>query len=102
MKFSDLPSPGQIRVSQKLRQVATVAISAAEIRNDQSKLPSVDLANFFKAAAKATPGYVADIEVPEGSAIVKSGLQTVAATGTGTKVTLTVANGKITKIELSE
>ena len=40
--------------------------------------------------------------LPATVAVVKSGLQTVAATGTGTKVTLTVAGGKITAITLSE
>ena len=40
--------------------------------------------------------------LPATAAVVKSGLQTVAATGTGTKVTLTVAGGKITAITLSE
>ena len=40
--------------------------------------------------------------LPSTAAVVKSGLQTVAATGTGTKVTLTVAGGKITAITLSE
>lgn len=45
---------------------------------------------------------VSNIKLPTTVAAVTSGLSTVAATGTGTKVTFTVANGVITAITLSE
>ncbi|QIN95116.1 hypothetical protein A2_00440 [Pseudomonas phage BIM BV-45] len=141
MNFSYLPSPGVINCGHELRKVATKAISAAEIRMDQSGLPSPDLTSFFQAALEATPGYTAPPTLPSGSvavkagdtikltnsanapfgagvvtvtdgvvgvkapatvALVKAGLSDIAATGTGTKVTFTVAGGKITAITLSE
>lgn len=46
-------------------------------------------------------GNVLSVRLPSTSAVVTSGLSTVTATGTGTKVTFTVANGVITGIALS-
>lgn len=141
MNFSHLPSPGIINCGHELRKVATKAISAAEIRKDQSGLTSPALVAFFQAALSATPGFVEQPTLPAGSvavkagdtvklansanapfgdavatvtdgvvgvkapatvALVKAGLSDITATGTGTKVTFTVAGGKITGITLSE
>lgn len=52
--------------------------------------------------AVVSAGALTNIKLAATVAPVVSGLQTVAATGTGTKVTLTVAAGKISAIALSE
>lgn len=73
MNFSHLPSPGVINCGHELRKVATKAISAAEIRMDQSGLPSPQLVAFFQASLAATPGYTEPPVLPPGSIAVKNG-----------------------------
>ena len=53
------------------------------------------------ANAVVAGGALSSVNLPATVAAVTSGLSTVAATGTGTKVTFTVANGVITGIALS-
>lgn len=68
---------------------------------------SVVLRNSANTAAAGAAGVaivasnVLTVRLPSTSAVVTSGLSTVAATGTGTKVTFTVASGVITAITLS-
>lgn len=99
MQDYDLKNPGDNQQAQTLRINTARAISIAS--NEAN--PSKALADFLLDAATKAPGYTPPPVVPDPTAaVVKSGLQTVAATGTGTKVTLTVAGGKITAITLSE
>lgn len=95
MKTSSLPSPGHIRIGQKLRQVATTAISAAEIRKDQSGQNSPELVAFFTAALAATPG--APAANPAQTTVTNGQAVTVG----GATYTFTVAGGVITAIVVS-
>lgn len=70
----------------------------ATVKNGDKLTVSGEQITLAVAANALTKAYT----LPATAAVVKSGLQTVAATGTGTKVTLTVAGGKITAITLSE
>lgn len=92
MKFSTLPSPGQLRVGQKLRQITTTAISAAEIRKGQSGLNSPELVAFFTAALAATPG------APGQNPLVASVTNGQKVTTGGVTYELTVADGQLTAI----
>lgn len=55
----------------------------------------------YTVAATVADRTVTEVALPATEAIVRSGLHAIAATGTGTKVTFTVAAGKITAITLS-
>lgn len=55
----------------------------------------------YSVVATVADRAVTEVALPATDAIVRSGLHAVAATGTGTKVTFTVAAGKITAITLS-
>lgn len=70
----------------------------ATVKNGDKLTVSGEQITLAVANSTLTKAYT----LPATAAVVKSGLQTVAATGTGTKVTLTVAGGKITAITLSE
>lgn len=70
----------------------------ATVKNGDKLTVSGEQITLAVAANVLTKTYT----LPATAAVVKSGLQTVAATGTGTKVTLTVAHGKIAAITLSE
>lgn len=100
MQDYDLKYPGINQQAQTVRRNVAQALSNAH--NEVN--PSKELADFLLDAATKAPKYTkpAPDPLPATAAVVKSGLQTVAATGTGTKVTLTVAGGKITAITLSE
>lgn len=95
MNFSTLPSPGIINCGYELRKVATKAISAAEIRKDQSGLTSPELVAFFQAALSATPGYV-DPGAPNPAEAKVTNGQTL--TFNDTEFTFTVVAGAITDI----
>lgn len=95
MNFSYLPSPGIINCGHELRKVATKAISAAEIRKDQSGLTSPALVAFFQAALSATPGYV-DPGAPNPAEAKVTNGQTL--TFNDTEFTFTVVAGAITNI----
>lgn len=99
MNFSHLPSPGIINCGHELRKVATKAISAAEIRKDQSGLTSPALVAFFQAALSATPGYV-DPGAPNPAEAKVTNGQTL--TFNGTEFTFTVVAGAITSIVVAE
>lgn len=67
MKASDLPTPGNLRISQKLRILAAQAISAAEQRAIYGGT-SPELAEFFAACSAAIPGAVTPpVEDDEGA-----------------------------------
>lgn len=63
---------------------------------------SADVVVGAAATLTVVDNVLTNAKLPATTAAVISGLSTVAATGTGTKVTFTVANGVITAITLSE
>lgn len=101
MQASDLKFPGGFTSAQTIRREVAHEISQLEISAAAGSPVDPSLAAFLADAAAKTPGFVPGGDLPATVATVTSGLSTVAATGTGTKVTFTVANGVLTGIALS-
>lgn len=85
----------------KLKNVKLPATTAAVVTGSTVAVQNSAGAAVGTGSVTVSAGGVSNVKLPATVATVTSGLSTVAATGTGTKVTFTVANGVITGIALS-
>lgn len=96
MRTDELPSPGTLRISQKLRVLAAQALGALEIRKDNGGTDS-QLSAFFRACAERAGAVVA------GAAQVVNGAAANVKNSAGTKTvsgTAAVTSGTLTQINL--
>lgn len=102
MRATTLLKPGKFSNSERLRRDVAVAIGNVEVAVAHGATgQGVELSRFLADAAGKVPGG-AGVTLPANQAIVTSGVALpVAATGTGTTVTITVAGGVITTVALS-
>lgn len=102
MRATTLRKPGEFSNSERLRRDVALAISNVEVAKAAGATGQGSaLAAFLSDAAQKTPDYAAPA-LPGNQAIVTSGVVlSPTVTGTGTKATLTVANGVVTAVTLS-
>lgn len=99
MRTSDLPSPGRLRISQKLRVLSAQALGALDIRKDNGGSDVDGLGAFFRACAEKAGAVVA------GAAQVVNGAAANVKNSAGSKTvagTAAVTSGTLTQINLPE
>lgn len=97
MRTSDLPSPGRLRISQKLRVLCAQALGALDIRKDGGGTDVDGLGAFFVACAEKAGAIAAGAAQVVNAAVVNVRNSAVNKTVAGTAV---VTSGVLTGINL--